>query len=571
MVLELVDGGQILDSMPNEDENLSPIFYVPGTEGVYVEEMASVIFRQLLSALVYLERNHIAHRDLKPENVLITKRGVVKLTEFGESTDFNKTATTTRRPDGFVTDTKGTWLFWSPEMCEESVVDDDDETPYSAYAADVWAAGVILYTMMIGELPFWHVEPDQLFESIIKTKTTDLQPPYPTGMSAEYRELLEAMLTPDPSMRPSFEVCESFDWLQKESNVENENKLKDASGILIDRENLEKTLTFTPGNSYFLVPDGNNTTGSFYKNSSSKKLEDGNDCSEKTETDGRIDACPDDHHEQHLKEVKEPPEDVNGHEWKQKYLNKPTWCKICNSFVWGLTAEQQGAYKCKCCKTFGHRHCCIKLNESKCHVRHISRTESQVMAELEDLNGHAWHVKNVKSPRWCKICQSFIYVATEHEQYAYKCANCKTVGHKECCLQRNQNICLPDSGDGRTPVKHRMSFVRRMSGIGGGGGRAQTSPRKDAAEDTDATSSASARTSNSKESTDETSTATGTGTIAATPPSKRRPSFGSGLLQRLSLVTKSVTKPSNSSSSVPPLAPVEKEEKEGKGGDDSSI
>lgn len=449
LVLELVDGGQILDSKPNVSDDLSPVFYVPGTTGVYDESIASVIFRQLLSALVYLEKNNIAHRDLKPENVLITKKGVVKLTDFGVSTDFSTAATEDER-NGMISDTKGTWPFWAPEMCDDTV---EDGTKFSAYTADVWAAGIILYTMMIGSLPFWHVEPDSLFEQIIATQTEKLTPPYPSGVSQQYCELLEAMLTPDPKLRPSFEACEEFSWIQKQTHPENEEKLKEASMELIDRDGFDETTLFTPGNSYFLVADENNTTGSFYKNSS-HKLGD--------ESDNNYDSTND-----HEAKVKEPPEDTNGHEWKRKFLNKPTWCKICNSFVWGLTAEQQGAYKCRHCKTFGHRHCCIKLNDSACHPKHssvigvhevpvTSTTSTSEEAELLDMNGHNWRAKSVTKPRWCEICQTFIYVANEHEQYAFKCSICKTVGHKECCIRKNHDTCTPRANT-NFPLKQRLS------------------------------------------------------------------------------------------------------------------
>jgi len=523
LVLELVDGGQILDSKPNTSEELSPIFYVPGTEGVYDESIASVVFRQLLSALVYLENNHIAHRDLKPENVLITKKGVVKLMDFGVSTDFS-TASTEDERNGMIVDTKGTWPFWAPEMCDDTV---EDGTKFSAYTADVWAAGVILYTMMIGSLPFWHVEPDSLFELIISTKTTKLAPPYPSGISSEYCKLLEAMLSPDPALRPSFEECESFEWLQNQSHPENEQKLKEASKSVLDRESVDDELLFTPGNSYFLVADENNATGSFYKNSSHKLNAD-------SSTDKTSGGSTAEHSHDGVK-VKEPPEDTNGHEWKRKYLNKPTWCKICNSFVWGLTEEQQGAYKCKRCKTFGHRHCCIKLNGSKCHAKHSSSLDDSghgghdtssapappsQSGELVDMNGHNWRAKSVTKPRWCELCQTFIYVANEHEQYAFKCSVCKIVGHKECCIQRNHDKCTPR--EVKTPLKHRLSqFGFSSPGIS----PRDEDPKNEGFEKSDPTTSGTTA-----------STATSSTPSSTTRTPKKR-SFGSGILHGVRLMS----------------------------------
>jgi serine/threonine protein kinase len=474
MVLELVDGGQILDSKPNPVDGLSPLFYVPGTDGVYTEEHASVIFRQILSALVYLQRNHIAHRDLKPENILITKKGVVKLTQFGESTCFNRDDTSC--VDGMVSDAKGTWPFWAPEVCDDN---SDDGAEFSAYIADVWAAGVVLYTMIFGVMPFWHEEPECLFNQILETKTTEFSPPYPDGISEDYQELLEAMMNPDPSMRPSFEVCESFEWLQKQSNMENENKLHAASKVLIS--NKELSFSYTPGDAFYLAEhhDENTDTSDgsqkrpLYKKSSS------------------VFSAPEEDAHLTPEEVMEkmlPPEDNNGHEWKSKFLNKPTFCKICNSFVWGLTEEQQGAYKCKCCKTTGHRHCCRKFTEStecvpvsrahnlsvdegnlstmqkKTLTKMLSKSERKwdiirgaskksgfsdvvcdaVKAGLSpppNVNGHVWRSKYLTKPTWCKVCDSFIFGVTKEQQNAYKCFLCKMSAHRDCCIKHNEHTC----------------------------------------------------------------------------------------------------------------------------------
>lgn len=51
----------------------------------------------------------------------------------------------------------------------------------------------------------------------------------------------------------------------------------------------------------------------------------------------------------------------NGHYWYQKFLKRPTWCAVCNKFVYGLTIEQQNAFKCFNCKLVAHHDCHLKL------------------------------------------------------------------------------------------------------------------------------------------------------------------------------------------------------------------
>ena len=42
-------------------------------------------FQELISAVWFCHAHHIAHRDIKPENLLLSKDGVLKLTDFGLS------------------------------------------------------------------------------------------------------------------------------------------------------------------------------------------------------------------------------------------------------------------------------------------------------------------------------------------------------------------------------------------------------------------------------------------------------------------------------------------------------
>ena len=87
--------------------------------------------------------------------------GTLKLADFGVSKYFGEEDKTSG--SGYVSDTQGTWPFWSPEMCDDSF-----DGGYSAYAADVWAAGVCLWVFVFGTLPFWGPTPDSIFNSIFR-------------------------------------------------------------------------------------------------------------------------------------------------------------------------------------------------------------------------------------------------------------------------------------------------------------------------------------------------------------------------------------------------------------------
>jgi serine/threonine-protein kinase len=98
------------------------------------------IARQLCEALVYLHAQGIAHRDLKPENVIVDAGGVVKLLDFGIALD-----RAARRLTWTRLSTLGTPDYLAPEQIGGRRGNE---------RSDIYAAGLILYEMLTGRLPF---------------------------------------------------------------------------------------------------------------------------------------------------------------------------------------------------------------------------------------------------------------------------------------------------------------------------------------------------------------------------------------------------------------------------------
>ena len=79
------------------------------------------------------------HRDLKADNILVDRRGVVRVVDFG-------LAAFADRRDGFVSGAMGTFTYMAPETI------DGRSTP----ASDVYSLGLLMYELFTGGGPHLH-------------------------------------------------------------------------------------------------------------------------------------------------------------------------------------------------------------------------------------------------------------------------------------------------------------------------------------------------------------------------------------------------------------------------------
>lgn len=80
--------------------------------------------------------------------------------------------------------------------------------PYMGIAADMWSAGVILYTILVGHYPFFDVNPSSIFGRI---RSGVYHIPYHVSHAA--RSLISSLLSFDPVQRPSAEAVSAHPWL----------------------------------------------------------------------------------------------------------------------------------------------------------------------------------------------------------------------------------------------------------------------------------------------------------------------------------------------------------------------
>ena len=151
-----------------------------------LSESALLVFHRILTALSHAHASGIVHRDLKPENIMITRSGDLKLMDFGIARIIeNPKMTSTGQ-------ILGSPAFMAPELLRGEE---------AGKPADIFAAGILLYLLAVGELPFTGSNPHAVLVKITETDYPDPESRKPE-IGATVARIIRKCLEKYPEDRP---------------------------------------------------------------------------------------------------------------------------------------------------------------------------------------------------------------------------------------------------------------------------------------------------------------------------------------------------------------------------------
>ncbi len=176
VIFELVDGDN-LRALLNRRTKFS------------ADEVAQIVL-QLAEALDYAHVKGIVHRDLKPENVCCSKRGELKILDFGLAQDARQ-----RQSENFFS---GTPAYSSPEQARCEIVD---------ARSDQYSLAVMAFELLTGKLPFAGKSVAEMLMQHISNSAPGIREYLPSAPQSLEQALLRAMAkSPDDR----FSTCQQF-------------------------------------------------------------------------------------------------------------------------------------------------------------------------------------------------------------------------------------------------------------------------------------------------------------------------------------------------------------------------
>lgn len=180
VIMEYVDGGSL--------------FEILKSGSIRDERIIQLLVKDILEALVYLHGQGKIHRDLKSQNILLNRRGEVKITDFGVSTQLSSNFSYRKT-------TVGTPYWMAPEVIL-------NHSGGYGYVADIWSLGCCVYEMVMCKPPLQNrFSPMEALRQISNCRDneyfSELIELQELNISETVKDFMRLCFQVNPSQRPS--------------------------------------------------------------------------------------------------------------------------------------------------------------------------------------------------------------------------------------------------------------------------------------------------------------------------------------------------------------------------------
>ena len=149
------------------------------------EDESLNIYKQIISALIYFHEMKIGHLNINPDNILIDTNNNIKFVDFKYSTIYSNN-------EKIKLEQLGDQNYLSPEIWSEKTCFPE--------MADIWSSGVLLYYLLIGQLPFKGINNFDLQKKIMGAEF-----PLPLNISKNFQDFFKNIFEPKIDARFNLE------------------------------------------------------------------------------------------------------------------------------------------------------------------------------------------------------------------------------------------------------------------------------------------------------------------------------------------------------------------------------
>ena len=221
---------EILTEFSEEGDLQSKIEAYKSQNKHFPESLLIDWLNQILMALKFLHSQNILHRNIRPACIFLMKPGFVKLGDFGMAKTIGGGGNIKRAKT----------IIPKLHICPPEIIEKNDYTTKT----DIWYLGTTFFKLMTFKFPFKGESDTEIIQNILAENKNDYTDDY--SYSDNFKELINRMISKDPSNRPNIDEILNMDFIQKrmESYIqENDKEFVKAQNALDLFEDLEEIET----------------------------------------------------------------------------------------------------------------------------------------------------------------------------------------------------------------------------------------------------------------------------------------------------------------------------------------